>query len=77
MFNSRHALPVSLCLCVLLGACVKSSKQSDPVNLYAFPPTQAQPYAHPVVIDNDSYYSSPMMYKGCASISEAPSCGGG
>ena len=63
-----------LCACVFLAACGQSTRKRDVMDMYDLPRGQQ---ALPQARDNDSYYSQPTVYKGCAVINDAPSCGGG
>ena len=61
-------------VCVVLAACAGGSRASSVNDLYSIPSPSA---GQPSPLDNDSYYLAPAVYKGCATINEAPSCGGG
>jgi hypothetical protein len=62
----------------VLTACGGIGKKPDVFDAYG---QSGTPASHPVIIDNDSYYSQPgsyqPSYKGCTNINDAPSCGGG
>lgn len=58
-----------------MAACTPQPKTPNALNLYELP--GAVRSTRPLPVDNDSYYSQPTGYKGCATINEAPSCGGG
>lgn len=77
MFPKQQILSLSLCVCVLLGACAQPAKKTDVLDLYELPRVGQPAVARPMVIDNDSYYMQPTGYKGCTQINDAPSCGGG
>lgn len=66
----RATLPMFVLMLAVttgLNGCAKSKTVDD---MYAIP---AMGTGH----DNDAYYTAPIMYKGCAQIGDAPSCGGG
>lgn len=71
---THYPLRMILCCC-LLAACSQQQKKSDVLDLYELPRTGQG--VRPAPVDNDSYYTQPAIYKGCSSISDAPSCGGG
>lgn len=65
----------SAALCLLLSSCAPANRKSDVLDIYELP-TNGRGGNAPAV-DNDSYYTQPGAYKGCAVINDAPSCGGG
>jgi hypothetical protein len=71
-FPYQGLFTASLCLAVV--ACATPTKKADILDLYELPRTV---HGQPIGGDNDSYYTQPMTYKGCAVINDAPSCGGG
>ena len=56
-------------IAVSLIACSALQSQKNAYDLYELRPTGGPVY-------NDSYYTPPVTYKGCATINESPSCGG-
>ena len=62
---------VFLCLPLLIFGCGGPAQPKNAISQIYELPTQSQ---RP---DNDSYYQQPAIYKGCAVINDAPSCGGG
>lgn len=77
MINRHYHFSLIICCCLVLAACARPARKFDVLDLYDLP--QANPISarYPVAVDNDSYYSQPGGYKGCAEINDAPSCGGG
>ncbi len=75
MMDGKHVpLRFVLCCC-MLAACAPQARKADVMDLYELP--QKGVGAKSLPIDNDSYYSQPAVYKGCTTINDAPSCGGG
>lgn len=57
----------------MLAACAPAAKKSDVIDLYQQPAGAVRPLPS----DNDSYYTQPTGLKGCTTINDLPSCGGG
>lgn len=62
---------------IVLAACAPAAKKSDVIDLYQQPTRAATGNVRPVPSDNDSYYTQPTGIKGCTTINDLPSCGGG
>lgn len=61
----------------VLAACAPAPKKTDVIDLYQQPTHTTPGATRPVPSDNDSYYTQPTVYKGCTTINDLPSCGGG
>jgi hypothetical protein len=77
MHPSRSLLWLHSFLCVALVGCGDPPKKHDIMDMYELPRVSTTGSAPRYGVDNDSYYVQPTGYKGCNTISDAPSCGGG
>lgn len=78
MAHTRYHFSLCLALCVMLSACVQTgAKKADVMDMYELPRAGHGTTIYVAPVDNDSYYVQPTGYKGCAQISDAPSCAGG
>lgn len=74
MMKARQCAVLLTAGVTLAGCLAAPAKKNDVLYMYELPSAQS---ARPGVLDNDSYYRQPTVYKGCTQINDAPSCGGG
>ncbi len=77
MHPRLHCSFLTVLICTLTTACGAPSKKADVLDIYELPRAGAGPTIYTTPVDNDSYYTQPRGYQGCAQVNDAPSCGGG